>query len=62
MIKKALVLDYKTGNVDSVIQSCKNVIGYDVIFSSEKKDSLTKSIKISGFLDKELMTTTLWIN
>ena len=37
MIKKVLVLDYKTGNVDSVIKAVK-MFGYDVIFSSEKKD------------------------
>jgi imidazole glycerol-phosphate synthase subunit HisH len=37
MIKKALVIDYKTGNVDSVIKAIK-MNGYDVIFSSKKKD------------------------
>jgi glutamine amidotransferase len=37
MIKKVLVLDYKTGNVDSVIKAVK-MFGYDVVFSSEKKD------------------------
>jgi glutamine amidotransferase len=35
--KKILVVNYKTGNVDSVIKAIK-VAGYEVIFSSEKKD------------------------
>ena len=37
MSKKILVVNYKTGNVDSVIKAIK-VAGYEVIFSSEKKD------------------------
>lgn len=37
MNKKVLVLDYKTGNVDSVIKAIK-LLGYDVIFSSNKND------------------------
>ncbi len=37
MSKKILVVDYRTGNVDSVIKAVK-IAGYEVIFSSEKKD------------------------
>jgi glutamine amidotransferase len=37
MSKKILVLDYKTGNVDSVIKAIK-LHNYDVIYSSNKKD------------------------
>ena len=37
MSKKILIVDYKTGNVDSIIKAVK-IAGYDVIFSSEKKD------------------------
>ena len=44
MNKKVLVLDYKTGNVDSVIKAIQ-LLGYDVIFSSEK-DDLNKAHKI----------------
>lgn len=36
MMKKVLVLDYKTGNVDSVVKAIK-ILGYDPLFSSEKK-------------------------
>ena len=35
MTKKILVLDYKTGNVDSVVKAIK-ILGYDPLFSSEK--------------------------
>ena len=35
MKKKILVLDYKTGNVDSVVKAIK-ILGYDPLFSSEK--------------------------
>ena len=44
MKKKILVLDYKTGNVDSVIKMI-NMLGYDAIFSS-KKDAFDKVNKI----------------
>ena len=37
MNKKVLVLDYKTGNVDSVIKAV-NILGYEAIFSSKKND------------------------
>lgn len=37
MSKKILIVDYRTGNVDSIIKAVK-IAGYDVIFSSEKKD------------------------
>ncbi len=37
MSKKILVVDYRTGNVDSIIKAVK-IAGYDVVFSSEKKD------------------------
>ena len=45
MSKKILVVDYRTGNVDSIIKAIK-IAGYDVIFSSEKKDfdSISKII------------------
>lgn len=36
MSKKILVLDYKTGNVDSVVKAIK-ILGYDPLFSCEKK-------------------------
>ncbi len=44
MNKKILVLDYKTGNVDSVIKMV-NMLGYEAIFSS-KKDAFDKANKI----------------
>ena len=37
MNKKVLVLDYKTGNVDSVVKAV-NILGYEAIFSSKKSD------------------------
>jgi imidazole glycerol-phosphate synthase subunit HisH len=36
MSKKILVLDYKTGNVDSIIKAIK-ILGYNPLFSSERK-------------------------
>ena len=44
MAKKILVVDYKTGNLDSIIKAI-SVLGYDPIFSSDKED-LNRSNKI----------------
>jgi glutamine amidotransferase len=44
MSKKVLVLDYKTGNVDSVIKAIQ-LLGHDVMFSSNIND-LNKAHKI----------------
>ena len=44
MNKKILVLDYKTGNVDSVVKMV-NMLGYDAIFSSDK-EAFDKAKKI----------------
>ena len=48
MKEKILVVNYKTGNVDSVVKAVK-LLGYDVIFSSKKKDlDLVKKIILPG--------------
>jgi glutamine amidotransferase len=44
MNKEILIIDYKVGNVQSVIKAVKN-LGYSVIFSDDKKD-LDKARKI----------------
>ena len=44
MTKEILIIDYKVGNVQSVIKAVKN-LGYSVIFSDDKKD-LNKARKI----------------